>query len=367
MRLASLAPGVDPDPDLDLDLERELPPRLVDWTILCAVLVAVGSGLISFVSGDPGDWWVFAVHGVVGIGVLIPIFWKLRRVRPRVTEAAWTPATVVSVALTVLAVGAAVTGVAWVFGANVDIVLWNLLNLHVLLGLLVVPVLLLHLRSRFRFPRRSDFEGRRTAVTFAGLAVAGAGAWVLQRAINRVSGLAGDRRFTGSRERGSFAGNDFPTTAWVADDPDPVDTDEYALSVVGAVERPLRADYETLASFADRETATLDCTSGWYSRQEWEGVRIGRLLERAGATEDAGYVSVRSVTGYRWSLPIDQARDALLATRVGGETLSHGHGYPARLVVHGRRGFKWVKWVDSVEVRQNPDPGRWAAIFFSWA
>jgi DMSO/TMAO reductase YedYZ molybdopterin-dependent catalytic subunit len=128
----------------------------------------------------------------------------------------------------------------------------------------------------------------------------------------------------------------------------------------------VRADYETLSTYGDAETATLDCTSGWYSRQEFEGVRVARLLDEAAASEDANYVSFRSVTGYRWSLPVEEAREALLATRVGGEELSHGHGFPARLVAPGRRGFQWVKWVETVEVRTDPDPGQWAAIFVSW-
>jgi cytochrome b561 len=344
----------------------ELPPRLVDWTILGCVLVAVGSGLFSLLSGRPGDWWVFAVHGVVGLGILVPIYWKLRRVQPRVTRGAWSRATVVSVLLTVVAVGAVVTGVAWASGANVDIAAWNLLNLHILLGLLVLPVLLVHLYSRFRWPSSDDLQGRRTAAKYAGLAAVGVGAWGVQRLANRLLGIGGDRRFTGSRERGSFAGNAFPTTSWMADDPDPVDRESYELRVVGAVDSPVGADYETLASFEDEETATLDCTSGWYSRQDFGGVRVDRLLREAGANEEANYVSFRSVTGYRWSLPLEEAREALLATRVGGEDLTHGHGAPARLVAPGRRGFQWVKWVDTVEVRKNPDPGQWAAIFISW-
>ena len=76
-------------------------------------------------------------------------------------------------------------------------------------------------------------------------------------------------------------------------------------------------------------------------------------------------MSFRSVTGYRWSLPVEEARDALLATHVDGERLSHGHGFPARLVAPGRRGFQWVKWVTEVEVRERKDPGQWLAVFVS--
>ncbi|ESS02932.1 MAG: oxidoreductase molybdopterin binding protein [uncultured archaeon A07HR67] len=84
----------------------------------------------------------------------------------------------------------------------------------------------------------------------------------------------------------------------------------------------------------------------------------------AGAREPA-YVRFVSVTGYRWSLPLSEAEDALLATHVGGDPLSHGHGGPARLVAPGRRGFQWVKWVTRVEVRAERDPAQWVVTLIS--
>jgi DMSO/TMAO reductase YedYZ molybdopterin-dependent catalytic subunit len=81
--------------------------------------------------------------------------------------------------------------------------------------------------------------------------------------------------------------------------------------------------------------------------------------------KDAQYVSFVSVTGYRWSLPLDEARHALLATHTGAETLSHEHGFPLRLVAPGRRGFEWVKWITQVEVLTAPDPNQVISIFTS--
>ena len=62
----------------------------------------------------------------------------------------------------------------------------------------------------------------------------------------------------------------------------------------------------------------------------------------------------RSVTGYGRRFPLDEAGDLLLATRVEGETLSAGHGFPLRLVAPGRRGYDWVKWVAELEVSRDP-------------
>jgi DMSO/TMAO reductase YedYZ molybdopterin-dependent catalytic subunit len=62
---------------------------------------------------------------------------------------------------------------------------------------------------------------------------------------------------------------------------------------------------------------------------------------------------------------VEEAREALLATHVDGDRLSHGHGAPARLVAPGRRGFQWVKWIEHVEVQRHQDLSQWIAIFVS--
>jgi uncharacterized membrane protein YozB (DUF420 family) len=350
-------------------LDRLEPPaRLVDWSILTLVTLEVASGLVSLVAGTP-DWgWLFVVHSIGGVVLLIMLFWKLRRVRLRVTRRAlWDGATPISILLGVLALAAFVTGTIWTLTGIVRIGPYTLLTGHMVLGVLVVPVMLWHLRHRFRWPRTQTVDGRREALRFTGLVAVGALTWRLQEAASSVLGLVGaDRRFTGSSDAAG-EGNDFPVTSWVADDPDPIDIDGWTLDVDGEVEQPRQFDYEDVTASVDSTTtqALIDCTSGWYADREWRGVRVGDLLDEAGTTDEARWVRFVSVTGYRWSLPLAEAQDALLATHVDGEELTHGHGAPLRLVAPGRRGFQWVKWVDRVDVTRRQDLGQWIAIFVS--
>ncbi|WP_435126871.1 molybdopterin-dependent oxidoreductase [Halobaculum sp. D14] len=376
------------------------PPRVVDWALAVGVAVAVGSGLASFTAGTRSGAWLFWLHAAVGLSLAALLAAKLWRVRRRVVDrAGWDAATPLSVLQAAVAVAAVATGLFWVLGGNVPLWGWTTLNLHVGLGLLLVPLVVVHLRARYHSPRRVDAD-RRAALKTGAVLVGGAVAWRASETADRLLGGA-DRRFTGSKPVGDLSaadtrGGDFPVTSWVADDPDPVDRDAWTLTVAGAVDAELDlgvddvdragnaarggdeaagadasadsdepADDEPAVGGAATLDATLDCTSGWYTVQRWGGVRVGDLLDRAGVADDARFVRFVSVTGYRWSLPVAEAREALLATRVGGDELSHGHGAPARLVAPGRRGFQWVKWVERIEVRRRGDPAQWLVTLIS--
>ncbi|TKX62175.1 sulfite oxidase [Halorubrum sp. ASP1] len=345
----------------------EPPPRAVDWSLFAFVVAEALTGLVSFTVGVPEGWPLFWLHRALGVGIVALLAWKLARVRRRLTDPnLWRRSTALSVLTLVAAVGAIGTGVAWVFGLDVRISYWTLLSVHVGFGLALVPLVAAHASTRFRLPRRVDFERRRTAVTYFALLAAGGATYRIQQGVNDALDTAGaDRRFTGSQPREGAGNGAFPITSWVADDPDPIDRDDYRLTVAGLVSDPVELTADELAAGHETE-ALLDCTSGWYTVQEWGGIRVGDLLDAAGdLDDDAAYVRFTSVTGYRWSLPIEEAEDALLATHVGGERLSHGHGAPARLVAPDRRGFQWVKWVTRVEVRAEYDLGQWVVTLVS--
>ncbi|MFB6096062.1 MAG: molybdopterin-dependent oxidoreductase [Haloferacaceae archaeon] len=342
------------------------PDRLVDWSLFVLVAFEAASGLVSFTVATPSGWPLFWAHRIAGLSLLALLGFKLARVRHRVLDPArWRRSTLLSVATAVAALGAIATAVAWAFGLDVRVGYWTLLSVHVGFGLALLPLLGWHVATRFRPPRRRDFEGRRTTLQYAVLLFAGALAYRLQERVNAVLESRGAaRRVTGSQPRSGDGNGSFPITSWVADDPAPIDRAAWTLTVDGSVESPRELSYGDLAPGSERE-ALLDCTSGWYTVQRWRGVRVGDLLDAAGVESGARYVRFVSVTGYRWSLPLAEARGALLATHVGDESLAHGHGAPLRLVAPGRRGFQWVKWVTRVEVRERGDPAQWLVTLVS--
>ncbi|HJT59474.1 MAG TPA: molybdopterin-dependent oxidoreductase [Ktedonobacteraceae bacterium] len=342
-------------------------PRLTDWNIAFATLVAFIAGIISLVSGHPEDWFIFVVHGITGFWLLLLLWGKLRRVWPRLIHLRrWDRRTIFGLLALLLVTLALGSGIWWVTGGEWYFAGFNLLNWHIALGFALTAIILFHMFARAKRLRKRDMVGRRRILHFGALLIGSIALWPAQQLTEHVLNLPGaNERFTGSRESGSYAGNAFPTSSWVADSPHSINVQTWRLLLDGAINTPRAFSYDELVSVGDTLEATLDCTGGFYSTQRWRGVRIDHLLDQVTLHKDGHYVSFISVTGYRWSLPLEEARAALLATHTGAEPLSHEHGFPLRLVAPNRRGFEWVKWITRIEILNEPDPGQVISIFTS--
>jgi DMSO/TMAO reductase YedYZ molybdopterin-dependent catalytic subunit len=234
-------------------------------------------------------------------------------------------------------------------GHSSGLVLWwgpfSSMEVHVGAALVAIPLAIWHVAAR-RIRVRATDVSRRTFLK-GGLALGlAAAAYGGTEIIVRATSLPGAaRRFTGSYEAGSFDPPAMPVSSWMFDAIPSIDPDLWKLRA------PVRDwTYGELAAFDDRLTATLDCTGGFYSTQEWSGVLLGRLL----GSSQGQSVRIVSSSGYDRRFPLDEARSLLLATRCSGYSLDPGHGFPARLVAPGRRGYWWVKWVVAIDVDDLP-------------
>ena len=191
------------------------------------------------------------------------------------------------------------------------------------------------------------------------LAVSGLAVWRSSELLAAAGRLTGaQRRFTGSRNAGGFNGNSFPANSWLLDNPEEVDTSRWRLAVVGAVQHPLKFSFDDLEA-SQTLRATLDCTGGWYTVQDWAGLPLKDVLDWAGIDGATRSIIVRSRTGYWRRFALEDAATLLLAVRVGDEPLAHEHGAPVRLVAPGRRGYDWVKWVSAIELSHLPPWFKW--------
>lgn len=328
-----------------------MPRRLVNLALLVVVPALVATGLLAWVTppaiADP----LIVLHRVAGIALILALAWKYgiarRSVRRRARSgnaASVVVGGLASVAL-LLVLG---LGLAWTIGfVSFDRPLsYSLLNVHVIAGIALVPLMVAHAARRWETrPATRDLGGRRVALRALAL---GLGAVAVTAALDRV-GLT--RRPTGSRAASAFSGNDFPVTIWAFDAVPDVDAASWRIHIDGNVARPGAIGYQALLAMPPTERdAVLDCTGGWWTEQRWRGVTVFDLLAQHDPRASARRIEVVSLTGHAWSFPIVESDRLLIATHVGGETLTSGHGYPARLIAPDHRGFQWIKWVSHVHV-----------------
>lgn len=329
---------------------------MTNLLLIALALVLVATGLVAWALPESRATFLYDAHRLAGAALVVLLLPKQVIARASLRRRLSLPRPDASLVLGLLA-GAALLatlglGLAWTLGlVSFDALAgYSPLNLHVFIGLAVVPLALAHLVARWQsLPAVGRLLSRRRLLR---LGVLSAASLVLWQVVDSVAGARDAfRRVTGSKHAGSFSGNAFPYTIWLFDEVPRLDATMWRLEVSGRVARSGTVSYADLTALPQREvTAVLDCTGGWWSEQVWHGVAVGEILARHGVLTGAREAAVVSVTGHRWTFPLEELRDALLATRVGGEVLDPGHGYPVRLVAPGRRGFQWVKWVARIEI-----------------
>ena len=351
--------------------------------ILLIVLVAAEliTGYLGLIHSNPE--WIAAMHlhRIFGFTILALFIWKSRNILGSVRSAhnwhtsgramLWSIILLVGL-LTVLGLG-----LAWSHFGYYSWLGFSGVTIHMNLALLLLPLLIAHaLRHRISWRVRYVAD-RRNALRVGGLAVAGFILWRTSEFTNVLTaGPGASRRYTGSHPED---GDDFPVTMWLNDKIPNMDTDRWRLRVDGHVEHPYELDLAELQGWRHRMTATLDCTGGWYTTREWEGVLVSELLDRAQPKPGAGSITIRSRTGYFRRYSLREAGRAILASRVNGAPLAprprlsgaDGRATQARLRLgevgglhYGERYWQVLATAAATDVRAR---GQSEAGFLGWA
>jgi DMSO/TMAO reductase YedYZ molybdopterin-dependent catalytic subunit len=105
------------------------------------------------------------------------------------------------------------------------------------------------------------------------------------------------------------------------------------------------------------------CVEGWSVLDvPWSGVRLSTLLDQARPLQIATHVTFHCFGDvYEESLPVAEALEpkTLLAYGINCSTLPLQHGFPLRLVIPRKWGYKNAKYVHRIELADEPVFGLW--------
>jgi DMSO/TMAO reductase YedYZ molybdopterin-dependent catalytic subunit len=152
--------------------------------------------------------------------------------------------------------------------------------------------------------------------------------------------------------------------------PQSVDISTYKLFVKGLVENEKSYSYEDIINKYQhyQKLITLECVEGWSVKILWEGVLVKDLLTEAGIKPEARIVIFHAVDGYTTSLPLQYIlnKNILLAFKMNGLTIPEARGFPFQLAAEDRWGYKWIKWVDKIELSDDESyRGYWEQAGYS--
>lgn len=143
----------------------------------------------------------------------------------------------------------------------------------------------------------------------------------------------------------------------------------YRLKVDGLVDKPLNLTYDQVLTLPHvKRVVNMPCVEGWSETLLYEGVRLADLLAKAKIKPGVTTV-IFHTAGKRYSSSLSLAyvkkADALLGFKINGLTLNQERGFPFQVVAPHKLGYKWVKWVERIELTDKPYKGYWEKYGYS--
>jgi DMSO/TMAO reductase YedYZ molybdopterin-dependent catalytic subunit len=149
----------------------------------------------------------------------------------------------------------------------------------------------------------------------------------------------------------------------------PVDGQNWKLELGGLIADKRPWTLPQLAALPQRDMIIRHvCVEGWDYIGEWSGVPLRLFLERIGADLRAKYVAFQTADNYPSSIDMATALhpQTLLAMTYAGDTLADPFGYPLRLRMSTKLGYKNPKWITAMEVTNTYPGGFWESAGFNW-
>ncbi len=162
----------------------------------------------------------------------------------------------------------------------------------------------------------------------------------------------------------------FPFNAYYGEDQvRQVDADSYRLEVTGMVAAKHSWTLPELQALPQTDQITRHiCVEGWSAIGKWGGVPFAEFLRRVGADTTAKYVGFKCADDYYTSIDMPTALhpQTLLALTWDGQPLPPRYGFPMKLRMPTKLGYKNPKHIQAIFVTNTYPGGYWEDQGYNW-
>jgi DMSO/TMAO reductase YedYZ molybdopterin-dependent catalytic subunit len=162
----------------------------------------------------------------------------------------------------------------------------------------------------------------------------------------------------------------FPFNAYYPEEDAPeVDKDDYEFEVGGMVDNTKTWTLDELYALPQETQITrLICVEGWSAIGKWTGTPLREFLRRVGADTRAKYVWFRCAEGYSTSIDMATALhpQTQMTFRFDDEILPRKYGFPMKVRIPTKLGFKNPKHVMEMAVTDKYLGGYWEDQGYNW-
>jgi DMSO/TMAO reductase YedYZ molybdopterin-dependent catalytic subunit len=162
----------------------------------------------------------------------------------------------------------------------------------------------------------------------------------------------------------------FPFNAYYDEENAPaIDGDSYRLELDGRIADKTPWTLARLRELPQTSQITRHvCVEGWSAVGKWGGAPFRLFLERIGADLSAKYVGFECADKYSTSIDMPSALhpQTLLALDFPGRPGETKYGFPVKLRIPTKLGFKNPKFVAKIVVTNDNPGGYWENLGYNW-
>ena len=143
----------------------------------------------------------------------------------------------------------------------------------------------------------------------------------------------------------------------------------YKLEIAGLVDNKKPWTLDELHALPEVSQITRHvCVEGWSAIGSWQGALLSEFLKRIGADTRAKYVWFKCAEGYTNTIDMPTALhpQTQMTFKFDNKILPRAYGFPMKIRIPTKLGFKNPKYVVAMEVTNTDKGGYWEDQGYNW-